>query len=254
MSILKADSISFSYNHEKGRHPVLNDFSLEVRDGEFLAIIGSSGCGKSTLLRLLSGFFRPLSGTVSRRGSGVHHPDRAGQMIFQDFNQLYPWLTVEQNILFPRYRSLFSTGKKGVTTEDRALLDDILDVTGLLSFRQYRPHQLSGGLKQRTALARALFADPEILFLDEPFGSLDAPSRMELQNLLLRVWKEKESSVLFVTHDISEALLLADRLLVFESKSKEFRLHSNSLPRPRDRHSRMFRERKLEIYSLIDSD
>ncbi|MBN2657117.1 MAG: ABC transporter ATP-binding protein [Spirochaetales bacterium] len=254
MSILKADSLHFAYDLDKGNHKVLEDFSLDIESGEFLAVIGPSGCGKSTLLRLLSGFIRPGSGKISLNGSEVLRPERAGQMIFQDFNQLFPWLTVEQNILFPRYRSFFSLGKKAVDPPDRMRVDEILELTGLTGFRKYRPHQLSGGLKQRTALARALFADPQILFLDEPFGSLDAPSRVELQNLLLRVWKEKKRTVLFVTHDISEALFLADRLLVFESRSGRFKVHSNSLSRPRDRHSGPFRERKLELYSLIDPD
>ncbi|MBB6479775.1 ABC transporter ATP-binding protein [Spirochaeta isovalerica] len=254
MSILKAESLHFAYDLDKGKHPVLEELSLEIDDGEFLAIIGPSGCGKSTLLRLLSGFLRPGSGKISRKGRDVLRPDRAGQMIFQDFNQLFPWLTVEQNILFPQYRFLLPLKMKAVRSGDQSRLEGILEVTGLNSFRKYLPHQLSGGLKQRTALARSLFADPQILFLDEPFGSLDAPSRMELQNLLLRVWKEKKRTVLFVTHDISEALLLADRLLVFESRNRRFGLYDNPLPRPRDRHCDEFRKRKIELYSLIESD
>jgi len=254
MSILKAESLTFAYKLEKGSHPVLKDLSLEIQEGEFIALIGPSGCGKSTLLRLLSGFIQPDSGRIVQKESKIRCPDRKGQMIFQDFNQLFPWLNVEQNIIFPRYRSLFPIGKKALSSGDWHTLDDILEITGLEAHRNYLPHQLSGGLKQRAALARALFADPEILFLDEPFGSLDAPSRMELQNLLLRVWKEKKRTVLFVTHDISEALVLADRFYLFESREKEFRSYSNPLPRPRDRHSDEFRKNKLELYSLIESD
>lgn len=254
MSILKADSISFSYKQVSGLHPVLDNLSLSIYRGEFLSIIGPSGCGKSTLLRLLSGFIQTDSGVISRNGLAVLHPEQDGQMIFQDFNQLFPWLTVEQNILFPRHHSLFPVRTAAISEDDREKLEVLLEQTGLAAYRQFLPHHLSGGLKQRAALARALFVDPQILLMDEPFGSLDAPSRKELQHLLLRLWEDRHKTVLFVTHDISEALLLADRLLVFENEKEQFYLHNNTLPRPRDKHSDLFRKRKLELYSLIDPD
>lgn len=254
MSLLKAESLSFSYPLKKERKAVLHDFSLEIRRGDFVSVVGPSGCGKSTLLKLLSGFLRPDRGELFLNGEPVISPCREGQMIFQEFNQLFPWMNIEHNIIFSRYRSVFPWRTLKLNDRDRKRLETILTLTGLLSYRTYLPHQLSGGLKQRTALARALFAEPEVLFLDEPFGSLDAPSRKELQLLLLRLWKEGNWTVLLVTHDISEALLLADRLLVFGNFEHRFSERANALARPRDRQSARFREKKMELYSLIDSE
>lgn len=250
--MLKAENISFSYKLEKEEYPVIGDLSLDVQEGEFLSILGPSGCGKSTLLRLLAGFLKPDSGEIISKGKPVLHPYREGQMIFQDFNQLLPWLTVEQNILFPRQRFLFPFRKTPLQGDNRDELERILELTGLKPYRSFRPYQLSGGLKQRTALARSLFIRPEILYMDEPFGSLDAPSRKELQDLILRLWQEEKLTVLFVTHDISEALILADRMIVFEGKKEAFSHQANPLSRPRDRSAGQFSEEKLKLYSLID--
>lgn len=253
MSHLKADNLSFSYPLRDGRHEVLNKLNLSAERGEFISILGPSGCGKSTLLRLLSGFLRPEEGRVSLNDSILSTPFTEGQMIFQDTEQLLPWLSVENNILFPRYRSLWGSAGKTIPHEDRVLLENILDKTGLFSFRHHFPAQLSGGLKQRVSLARAIFAQPQILFLDEPFVSLDAPSRYELQNLLLQLWRKGGWTVFFVTHDISEALILSEKMLLFRGDGKEPQFIKNSIEYPRDPHGEEFRKEKLRLYSIIDS-
>ncbi len=253
MSHLKVENLSFSYPVGDGRHIVLEKLDLSADKGDFISILGPSGCGKSTLLRLLSGFLRPEEGQVTLNGSILSSPFPEGQMIFQDTNQLLPWLSVENNILFPRFRSLLGSAEKKLSENDRLLLETIMDKTGLLSFRHHFSAQLSGGLKQRVSLARAIFAQPQILFLDEPFVSLDAPSRYELQNLLLNLWKKGGWTVFFVTHDISEALILSDKMLLFTGDGKGPLLITNFLESPRDPHSEQFRKEKLRLYSLIDS-
>lgn len=251
--MIKADNISFTYENEQGQKSVIRDFSLLVEKGEFLSILGPSGCGKSTLLRLLSGFFKPDKGSVDFDGVKISAPFSQGQMVFQDSQQLLPWLTVEKNILFSRYRSLLFLKRKKISADDEILYEELLQTTGLSDYRNYLPNQLSGGLKQRVSLARAIFARPQILFLDEPFVSLDAPSRYELQTLLLKLWKSGGWTVFFVTHDISEALILSDRLLVFTEEDQDWNLYRNELPYPRDHHSELFRKENLRFYSMIDS-
>lgn len=253
MAHLKVENLSYSYPLREGRHAVLNQLNFSAERGEFISILGPSGCGKSTLLRLLSGFYRPEKGSIAFGGSALSAPFARGQMIFQDTEQLLPWLNVDRNILFPRYRSLITSVEKKVPVKDRQLLESILEKTGLLSFRKHHPSQLSGGLKQRVSLARAIFAQPEVLFLDEPFVSLDAPSRHELQNLLLDLWEKGGWTVFFVTHDIGEALILSEKMLLFSGAGKSPRMMNNPLEYPRDPHSEEFRKEKLHLYSLIES-
>jgi len=253
MKLIDVENLSFSYNGEQGRLSILNKLNLSVNKGEFISILGPSGCGKSTLLRLLSGFYRPESGEIRFHDGKVSSPFPEGQMIFQDTGQLLPWLTVGKNIQFPRFRSSLYGRKKKISREDRSLFEELLSTTGLTSFRDYYPNQLSGGLKQRVSLARAIFAGSEIIFLDEPFVSLDAPSRSELQQLLLKLWKSGGRTIFFVTHDISEALLLSDKILIFPGDKKDIRLVGNDLKRPRNRDDQSFIKEKLQIYSAIDS-
>lgn len=250
MSLLSCARLGFAYPGRGG--PLLSDFSLDLAEGEIVTLLGPSGCGKTTLLKLLSGFLRPDAGTLSYRGEPLESPFPGGQMIFQDSAQLLPWLNVEDNILFPLQSSSFPWGSQGRAKRKRSLrprLDEMLANVGLNGYGPYHPAQLSGGMKQRCALGRALMADAQILFLDEPFGSLDAPSRSELQTLLLTLWEERGFSMIFVTHDIAEALLLSDRIVLFSAEGPEaIRV---DLPRPRDRGSRDFRERELGLYSEL---
>ncbi|MGC9311091.1 MAG: ABC transporter ATP-binding protein [Sediminispirochaetaceae bacterium] len=232
--LLEARKIGFRY----GRHSCLfQGLDLTLHEGEFLAVVGPSGCGKTSLLKILGGFLVPGSGSVFRQGLPVQSPSPDAVMVFQEFDQLFPWKRVWSNVAFPlkagggrtgrRSSGGRKTGGKNSVPEVPAArrdpdrprdiggrVEEILREVGLYEFRRYYPYQLSGGMKQRIALARSLVSRPPILLMDEPFGSLDAQKREELQGLLLRMWDEHGFSVVFVTHDISEALILADRIMV----------------------------------------
>ncbi len=243
MVLLEATGLSFSYTREDGTaYPVLKDFSLSLDEGESLVILGPSGCGKSTLLKILGGFLRSRTGEVLYRGRRVEKPFRRGQMVFQDPQQLLPWLTVEENMIFPERRGRVP----------KAARDSLLEKVGIEEFRESYTHQLSGGMKQRAALARALFALPELLFMDEPFVSLDAPSRQELQEMVLKLWKDEGLSLLFVTHDVGEALFLADRILIM-GRDYSFTYMANPLPYPRERWSESFLREEIRIHSLLEA-
>lgn len=194
-------------------HPftVLEDVSLSLAKGEFVVLLGPSGCGKSTILNLVAGFTRPDSGRVLSGGEPVRRPGPSRGMIFQQPN-LFPWLSVLDNVTFgPR---LGSYRKDDVNA--KAL--DWLARVGLKGFEHHAPWQLSGGMKQRVALARAWLPEPEVLLLDEPFGALDAQTRLMMQELLRNAWLETDTTLLFVTHDVEEALFLADRILIMSAK------------------------------------
>jgi ABC-type nitrate/sulfonate/bicarbonate transport system ATPase subunit len=252
VNMLECSSIDFSYPLQNGSSlSILKNFNLTLAHGEILSLLGPSGCGKTTALNLLSGFLTADAGRVEYQGDELQNPFPGGQMIFQDSNQLLPWLTAEENILFPISRRPFPGMKIRVDTKQRQKLDNILSMVGLNDFRDYHPVRLSGGMKQRCALARALMADAEILFMDEPFGALDAPSRRELQNLLLDLWKEKGFSVVFVTHDISEAINLSDRIILFSSPASTVREIQVGLNRPRERRESSFKEMEIDIYSSL---
>lgn len=186
---------------------VLEDVNLRVAGGEFICLLGRSGCGKSTLLKILAGFLMPSSGTVLFQGQQVAGPGPDRCVVFQE-DTLFPWLSVRENVAF---------GMKGRSLERRAIekeVDEILALVGLSDFGDYLPRQISGGMKQRVALARVLILRPQILLLDEPFASLDAQTREEMQNLVLTLWEQLGATMLFVTHDVHEAITLADRVLV----------------------------------------
>ncbi len=247
MNLLRTEKLSFSYFPEKERElPLFQEMDLTVPEGEILCFLGPSGCGKTTLLKLLAGFVRPQKGQVFYADRAVTGPFKKGQMIFQDPSQLLPWLTVAQNVEFPLRRSLL---KKSDGTSCR----NVLEETGLWEYRNFYPSQLSGGMKQRCALARGLYARPDLLFMDEPFVSLDAPSRQGLQNLLLSLWKERKTTILFVTHDIAEALILSDRILLFSGSGKPPVLYHNSLPRPRVRQKEEFLKEESRFFSYLSS-
>jgi ABC-type nitrate/sulfonate/bicarbonate transport system ATPase subunit len=219
----------------QGRTPptlALQPTDLDVAPGEFVSILGPSGCGKSTLLRIVAGLDRPTAGSVTLNNRAVTRagPDRG--MVFQSYT-LFPWLTVEQNILFGlRERDM-------PEAEAREIAARFIARTGLRGFEHHWPRQLSGGMQQRTALARALANDPEILLLDEPFGALDHQTRELMQELLLEVWgadsPERRKTVLFVTHDIDEAIFLANRVLVMSARPGRVKAEVPvPLPYPRD--------------------
>ena len=225
----------------------LHDVNLRVRKGEFVCLIGASGCGKSTLLRILAGFEQASSGTALMYGMPITGPSPERGMVFQDY-ALFPWLTVRQNIAFgPHQRSL----PKAKLTE---LADHYIDMVGLAKFADYFPGQLSGGMKQRVAIARVLANDCEVLLMDEPFGALDALTREKLQQDLLEIWARTRLTVIFVTHAVEEAVLMSDRVVVMTAgPGRVERDVTIDLPRPRDIVSVEFNQVRRDITQLLSS-
>ena len=187
----------------------LRAINLQVRQGEFLCVIGHSGCGKSTLLNMVSGFLQPSSGTVNLQGSAIQRPGPDRMVVFQNYS-LLPWLTVWQNVEM----AVKAARPELDAATRREVVAHHLEMVGLMEARSKRPGQISGGMKQRVAIARALAVSPAVLVLDEPFGALDAITKEELQEELLAIWREQKPTVLMITHDIDEALFLADRIVM----------------------------------------
>jgi NitT/TauT family transport system ATP-binding protein len=201
--------LSLHFPTRKGRAvPALEHISLEIEANAFTVIVGPSGCGKSSLLTLIAGLTNATGGGIFLDGAPVDGPGPERGMVFQSYT-LFPWLTVRQNVAFGLKRQGRAWG---------AIVDDYLDAVGLTAFADHYPKHLSGGMMQRVAIARALAADPRILLMDEPFGALDSQTRLAMQELLLRVWEKHKKTVLFVTHDIEEAILLADVILVMTGR------------------------------------
>jgi ABC-type nitrate/sulfonate/bicarbonate transport system ATPase subunit len=209
--------------------PVLDRIRLEVAENEFLVLLGRSGCGKTTLLNIIAGLERASSGTVRVDAAAVSRPGGGKGMVFQQ-GALFPWLTAQQNVEF-------AARNRGVPgAERRALAQELLALVGLAGAEAKYPFELSGGMQQRVAIARALALDPHILLMDEPFGALDELTRIEMQNELLRVWAARRKTVVFVTHSISEALVLGDRVVVLAPRPGRIVLERRiDLPRPRRR-------------------
>jgi len=206
------DKVNHTYRPPRGRAVLaLSDISLEVRPREFLALLGPSGCGKSTLLYLVGGFLPTEAGRILVEGKQVTAPGPDRGIVFQHF-ALFPWKSVRANILYGLERQ----GMARAEREKRA--QDFIDMVGLRGFEDSYPSQLSGGMKQRTAIARTLAFDPSILLMDEPFGALDAQTRSLMQTELLSIWKRSPKTVIFVTHDVQEAVYLADRVAVMSAR------------------------------------
>jgi NitT/TauT family transport system ATP-binding protein len=204
----------------KAETRALNETRLEIQDNDFICILGPSGCGKSTLLRIVAGLDTPTTGRVLLDGEPVERPGPDRGMVFQSYT-LFPWLTVRENVLF---------GTR--STEEKA--DRLIGQVGLRGFENHYPKMLSGGMQQRTALARALANDPKILLLDEPFGALDNQTRALMQELLLGIWEADRKTVLFVTHDIDEAIFMANRVAVMSARPGRIKsIVPIALPHPR---------------------
>ena len=205
----------------------LDDLNVEMEQGKFYCLLGASGCGKSTLLRIIDGLIAPDAGQVILNGQPVRHPGPDRGMVFQQFN-LLPWRTVLGNVSY----GLEMLGVPSRIRRERAM--NYLNMTGLNGFEHYYPAQLSGGMQQRVGLARALVIEPQLLLLDEPFGSLDELTREALQLELLRLWALRQQTIIFVTHDISEAVFLADQILIMSSRPGKIAATIEiTLPRPR---------------------
>ena len=197
------------FHTRRGPFEALRNINLQVRQGEFLCVIGHSGCGKSTLLNMVSGFLQPSSGAVTLEGTPIERPGPDRMVVFQNYS-LLPWLTVWQNVEM----AVKAARPALADAERRAVVAHHLEMVGLMEARSKRPGQISGGMRQRVAIARALAVSPAVLVLDEPFGALDAITKEELQEELLAIWREQKPTVLMITHDIDEALFLADRIVM----------------------------------------
>lgn len=209
-----------------GGTEVLDDVSLSVKEGEFVCILGPSGCGKSTLLNIVGGFLAPASGRVTIDDEPVTGPDPRRIFVFQE-RGVFPWLTVEENIGFGLFRQSDS--------EKRTRIAHYVQLVGLRGFEQAYPRELSGGMKQRLEVARALAVNPDVLYLDEPFGALDSITRLQMRRELLRIWQAEKKTILFVTHDIEESVQLADRVVVLSARpGRVQRVVSIDIPHPRD--------------------
>jgi ABC-type nitrate/sulfonate/bicarbonate transport system ATPase subunit len=219
VSFLEIDGVTRIFPGRTGHAPTLalQPVSVTLDRGEFVAILGPSGCGKSTLLRIVAGLDRPSGGAVRLEGRPVTHPGADRGMVFQSYT-LFPWLTVEQNVRF----GLREAGM--AVAAQRRIADDLIRRVGLAGFARHWPRQLSGGMQQRCALARALAPDPAMLLLDEPFGALDHQTRELMQELLAGIWQADRKTVLFVTHDIDEAVFLATRVLVMSARPGRIKL------------------------------
>lgn len=226
---LRVDHVSKSFALKNGPLLVLDDISLTVAPGEFVAIVGGSGCGKSTLLRLLAGLDTDYQGSLLHDGAPIVGATLQRGLVFQD-HRLFPWLTVEQNV------ALSFTNTAVPAVERRARVAAEIARVGLDGFADAYPHQLSGGMSQRAAIARALVGRPEVLLLDEPLGALDALTRLRMQQELRRLWQDEGITMVMVTHDIEEAVYLADRIVVLEARpGRVRRIQPVPLAHPRQR-------------------
>ena len=225
---------------------VLEDINLDVREGEFICLVGPSGCGKSTLLNIAGGFLPATEGEMLIDDRPVRGPDPKRIFIFQE-NGVFPWMTVEENVAF---------GVKRTTeAERRELVRHYVEMVGLTGFERAYPRELSGGMKQRVEIARALAAEPDVLFMDEPFGSLDYLTRLRLRHEVTQIWQRERRTVLFVTHDVEEAVQLADRVVVMGKRPSRIRaILPVPVPRPRDLDDPACRELRDEIFAIMGLD
>ncbi len=232
---------------ESSNLEVLSDINMEVKSGEFISIVGASGCGKSTLLRIIAGLERASEGEVKVGERIVLKPSVETGMIFQE-SRLFPWLNVEQNIEFGIHKLLPEKEKKELVREHISLVN-------LSGFEKSLPRQLSGGMQQRVSIARALINQPSVLLLDEPFGALDALTRINMQNEVLRIWQAEQTTMLLVTHDIDEAIFLSDRIFIMSKRPGMIKkIIPVPMGIPRDRSSFDFVKIRKEIYSEFFED
>lgn len=245
---LVVEGVTKQYGEGRTMVTALERIDLAVGDKEFLALLGPSGCGKSTLLRIIGGLVEPTTGRVVANGRQVKGPGPDRGMVFQSYT-LFPWLTVRRNIEFgPREQGIPAVERERIARR-------YIDLVGLQGFEDAFPKALSGGMKQRVAIARALANDPEVLLLDEPFGALDTQTRSLMQELLLDVWEQSHKTIVFVTHDVDEAIFMADRVVVMTARPGRVKeVIEVNLPRPRDYHMKtepIFLEYKRRAVELI---
>jgi len=243
--VLRVERVGMTFTAGTREVVALQDIDLEVAPGELVCLLGPSGCGKSTLLNAIAGFTPPTSGTLLVSGRPITGPGPDRAMVFQEY-ALFPWMTVEANVAF----GLELQGVPARAIGER--VGGLLRQLGLSEFRDRFPKELSGGMRQRVAIARVLAIDPPILLMDEPFGALDALTRRNLQDELIRIWSDLRKTILFVTHGIEEAIYLADRVVVMTYRpGRVKRVLAVRLPRPRDTASPEFNALKREVSALV---
>lgn len=242
------ENVKKTYSTRNGEVVALNGINLDIMDNEFVTVVGPSGCGKSTILNIMAGLLEPTSGRIICNGEEVHGtgPDRG--VVFQQY-ALFPWLTVKKNVLFP----LKMKGIKGEEAEEIAM--KYIKMVDLEKFCNHYPKELSGGMKQRVAIARAYAANPEVLLMDEPFGALDAQTRTQLQQELLETWERERKTCFFITHDVDEALILGQRVVIMSARPGRIKdIVEVDIPYPRDQETKMsprFLELKNKIWSQV---
>jgi NitT/TauT family transport system ATP-binding protein len=246
--ILSIKNLHKTFPTEDGEMVAIEDFNLDVTEGEFVCILGPSGCGKTTLLRMIAGLETPTSGKLLLNGNAISKPGSDRGMVFQEF-ALFPWRTVRKNIEFGL------EVKKIPAVERTKISQRFIDLVGLNGFEEYHPYQLSGGMKQRVGIARALANEPTILLMDEPFGALDAQTRNLMQKELLRIWKETRKTVIFITHSVDEAVYLADRIIVLTTRPSRIKeIFEIKTERPRDRANIDFANLRKHILSELEQE
>lgn len=231
---------------DKSKSVALEKVDLSIEEGKFICLLGPSGCGKTTLLNMIAGFDKPSTGTIKINGNEVRQPSTDRIAIFQNFG-LLPWRTVIKNVEL-------GLESKGFDEKKRLeIAEEYLELVALSDFKNHHPNQLSGGMQQRIAIARALAVDPEILFMDEPFGALDAMTRMTMQDEIERIWQEKKKTIIFVTHDIEEAVFLADKIVIMTAgPGKVKKTIDVPLARKRDRTSPDFQAIRDRVFREFD--
>lgn len=245
---IEVKNINKSFEGKKSdRLSVLEDINLHIDDGELVCLLGPSGCGKTTLLRLIAGLDHPTSGEIVANGEVVKKPSGDRAVIFQQYS-LFPWLTVLQNVTFG-----LEVTKKGSKDENVAAAERYLKSVGLIDFKDSYPHELSGGMKQRVAIIRSLLNHSPILLMDEPFSALDMQNRHKLQEQLIGVWKRFENTIVFVTHDVDEAVYLADKIVILDKNpGKIAKIVEVDMERPRKRESEEFIQLQESIVDGLD--
>jgi NitT/TauT family transport system ATP-binding protein len=250
MSMLSISNLEKVFTKGKGEEKLLaiKDFNLEVEEGQFICLLGPSGCGKTTLLRIVAGLDFQTGGEILINGKVITGPGSDRGMVFQEFG-LFPWRTARKNIEF-------GLELRKVPAKERQLISQkYIELVGLKGFEDAHPYELSGGMKQRVGIARALANDPAVLLMDEPFGALDAQTRNLMQKELLRIWKETKKTVLFVTHSVDEACFLADRIVVMTSRPGTIKeIFPIDWQRPRDRASVEFANLRKRILAELERE
>jgi NitT/TauT family transport system ATP-binding protein len=249
-SLVQLYGVTLTFADYSGRKPVevLGGVEIEVNPGEFVSIIGPSGCGKSTLLALVAGYLAPSSGGVLFAGERIRRPGRERMMVFQQ-PALFPWLTAAENVAY----GLKLQANRAVCASVDERVASLLELVQLTQFARHYPSELSGGMRQRLEIARALAVDPQLLLMDEPLGALDALTRRTMQREVLRIWAETRKTILFVTHDIDEAVVLSDRIYAMTPRPSTVReVVEIALPRPRHRDDPAIARLSRHLSSLLE--